>query len=95
MPALLRERVTQFFNAYDTRRPAASGGPMASPRSMEGGPQGRMDLVAGQGGGLDPIPFSFDASSLEMEPFEAMQFDELWDMMGSDLLFDHSTIHVA
>lgn len=94
MPALLCERVTEFFNAYDTRRPVASGS-TALHRSTYGGTQPGMDSETGEAGGLDSIPFSFDVSGLEMEPFEALQFDELWDMMGSDLLLDHSTIHVA
>lgn len=94
MPTILCQRVTEFFNTHDTRRPAATAS-IASPRNIERSSQVRVDSGTGEGRGLDPIPFPFDASGLEMEPLEALQFDELWDMMGSDFLFDHSSIHVA
>lgn len=98
MGSLLCERVTAFFNTFDTRRSAASRSmlpPQNAERVSEAGP----DSAMGEGGRLDnsPIQVSLqcDMPDLGMEPFEDLQFDELWDVMGSDLFLDNNSFHVT
>jgi hypothetical protein len=96
--SLLCERMTAFFNTFDTRRSVASRStlpPQKAERVADAGP----DSAMGEGGGLDnnPIQISFqcDMPDLGMGPFEDLQSDELWDVMGSDLLLDHNSFHVT
>lgn len=93
----LCERVTAFFDMFNTRRSAPSR-LTATPTRTERAFQAVPDPAAGDSGCFShPMSLSFqcDVPDPQMEPFEDLQFEELWDVMGSDLLLDHNSIHIT
>lgn len=93
----LCERVTAFFDMFNTRRSAPSRLTVA-PARTERAPPAVLDPAAGDGGVFGhsmSLSSQCDMPDLQIEPFEGLQFEELWDVMGSDLLLDHSSIHLT
>lgn len=93
---LLCQRVTAFFETFDARRSTASRSTVPPPNTEQ---VSQTELEPTKEGGTvgPPLPFSsqYNTPGLQIEPFEDLQFDELWDMVGSDLLLDHGSSYIT